>query len=317
MLTKRRVSTIAKDKVYGLVALWESEVQAEIVIDYTRPTAEVFANAVKLGLKMDPELFSIADLWDAFDGPDYPRQISATDELPSWCPDFHRYTNSPKNFNYQELSTVVKDRIRALACYEHTSGFDTISIRVLELDTITKRMKAACPGASQQTDERYSALMAWLRELSETFPSKYQADRILRRDLQTFFYEKTKFLHPPEFTFGRFSESLRSLICVLPWQAAGILQEVHVRLTLDTIAHQFGRIFFLTDSGRIGYSARHPRPDGHIVLVSGKLPKGPLHMLNADCTRYVGCASVLGLMEDLLLDSLDDMETKWEMVCLR
>ena len=317
ILTKRRVSTIAKDKVYGLVALWESEAQAEVVIDYARPTAEVFANAVKMGLKIDGEVFSIADLWDEFDGPDHPRQVSATDELPSWCPDFHRYTNSPKIVNYQKLSTVVKDRIRALACYEHTSGFETISIRVLKLDTITKRMKAACPGASQQTGERYSALMAWLRELSETFPSKRQANRSLRRDLQISFYEETVILHPPGFTFDLFSESLGSLICVLPWQSAGILQDIHVRLTLDLLAHQFGRIFFLTDSGRIGYSASHPCSDGHIVLVPGKLPKGPLHMLNADCTRYVGCASVFGLMDDSLLDSLDHMETKWEMVCLR
>ena len=317
MLTKRRVSTIAKDKVYGLVALWESEARAEIVIDYARPTAEVFANAVKMGLKMDGEVFSIADLWDEFDGPDHPRQVSATDELPSWCPDFHRYTNSPKNVNYQNLSTVVKDRIRAFACYEHTSGFETMSIRVLRLDTVTKTTEAACPGASQKTNEPYSALMAWLREMSENFPSERQASRSLRRDLQTFFYEETESLHPPEFTFGHFSASVESLLCALPWQSAEVLQEVSVRHTLDAIAHQSGRIFFLTGSGRIGYSARQPCSDGHIILVPGRLPKGPLHMLNADCTQYVGCASVLGLMDDSLLKTLCEMETKWEMVCLR
>jgi hypothetical protein len=91
MFTKLRMSTIAKDNVYGLTALWQSKVQAEIVIDYTRETAEVFANAVKIGLKVEYDKFihlTIADLWTTFDGFDRPRQASATEGLPSWCPDF-------------------------------------------------------------------------------------------------------------------------------------------------------------------------------------------------------------------------------------
>jgi hypothetical protein len=59
--TKHRVSAIAEDKVYGLIALWESEVQAEIVIDYNRKTAEVFTDAMKVGSK-ERESFNIVDL---------------------------------------------------------------------------------------------------------------------------------------------------------------------------------------------------------------------------------------------------------------
>jgi hypothetical protein len=55
------VSAIAEDKVYGLIALWESEVQAEIVIDYNRKTAEVFTDAMKVGSK-ERESFNIVDL---------------------------------------------------------------------------------------------------------------------------------------------------------------------------------------------------------------------------------------------------------------
>lgn len=40
-------------------------------------------------------------------------------------------------------------------------------------------------------------------------------------------------------------------------------------------------------------------------------------MLTADCTQYIGCTSVHGFMGDSLLESLEDMESKWETVVLR
>jgi hypothetical protein len=318
MFTKLRMSTIAKDNVYGLTALWQSKVQAEIVIDYTRETAEVFANAVKIGLKVEYDRFihlTIADLWTSFDGFDRPRQASATEGLPSWCPDFQHPKDSPHRVRHRSLSLAVKNRIKAFARYEHTPGFETIAIQVLKLDTITKRMEAACPGASQQTDEPYSALTAWPQKISGDLPSGYQVNRGLRRDLQTFFYEDAE--HTPNFTFDHFSKSLERLLCVLPWQFEDILQDVVVRRTLDKLSLQFGRFVFLTESGRTGYSARPPCLGGHIVLVPGRDPTSAMQMLTADCTQYAGCATVLGLMGDSLLESLDDMETKWEMVVLR
>jgi hypothetical protein len=81
VMTKNRVSTIAKDQVYGLIALWPSKAQEEIIIDYTRSTGEVFANAVKMGLKTD-ERWTIVHLWTAFDGFDRPLRASITEGLP-------------------------------------------------------------------------------------------------------------------------------------------------------------------------------------------------------------------------------------------
>lgn len=213
VFTRLRVSTVAKDKVYGLIALWQSKIQAEIVIDYTTSTstAEIFANAVKIGLKVDPEYqLTIADLWTAFEGP--PPAL-ATERLPSWCPDFQHYI-SPRDGDRRErsLSVAVSDRIDALACYEHTSGFKTISIRVLKLDTISKRTEAACPRVSQPTIGLLLDLLAWLHKIPEDLSSEHQANRSLSRDLQTFFYEDWHYLHSPDFTFDHFSKGLERLV---------------------------------------------------------------------------------------------------------
>jgi hypothetical protein len=314
IMTKNRVSTIAKDQVYGLIALWPSKAQEEIIIDYTISTGEVFANAVKTGLKMD-EWWTIVHLWTAFDGFDRPLRTSITPTLPSWCPDFQYSFYTPRDVGYESLSQAVTNRISALACYEHTSDFETINIRILKLDTITNRMTAPCPPTHYQAKKRYLALLAWLQELLEVIPSEDRTNRSLRCDMQTLLYERTG--HAPGLTFDHFSQSLARLACVSSWQLADVIQDSSVGLTLETLSHQYGRYFFLTRSGRIGYSARQPCLEGHIVLVPGDDPLNPLHMLTADCTQYAGCASVLGLMGDSLLESLDDMETKWEMVCLR
>ena len=151
MQTKRPVSTIAKDKVFGLMALWHGKIHAEIVLDYTRGTAQVFANAVKTGLKMDKRLeerLTIADVWNNLDGFNRSPPSSATERFPSWCPDFQGSIGPQAEVHYKVLSLVVTDRVKSLAYYEHTPGFETVSIQVLKLDTVSQRMEAACPSAS-------------------------------------------------------------------------------------------------------------------------------------------------------------------------
>lgn len=327
ILTKRRVGTIARDNVYGLIALWQSNVQAEVVIDYTRATAEVFANAVKTGLKME-KTPTIADLWTAFEGSGRSIPASATEGLPSWCPDFHHPVEYPDATGYSPLSLAVRDRIRAFARYEHTPSFETIAVRVLKLDTIAKTVAIACPSTPQRpderTDEHYFAMIAWLQELLGVLRSETLADRGLTYDFrETGFqvyredYEDADILRlAPGFTFDVFLANLARLATLLPSQLANALQDVDLRFTLDMLSHHTGRFHFLTNSGRIGYSARRPCLNGHIILVPCNVP-GPLHMLTADCTQYVGCADVIELMGDSLLESLEEMENKWEMVVLR
>jgi hypothetical protein len=308
--TKRRVSTMAKDQVYGLTALWQRKVQDEIAIDYTIATAEVFANAVKIGMKMEEDGATIADLWAAFDGFDCTPQALETARLPSWCPDFHHSADPPFNARYKLLSPDVSKRTRPSACYEYTTGFETIAIRILKLDRIAKTMASVYP---RRADE----FLPWLQELLRLVWSVNQTNRSLGHDMQTFLYQdRYNRGRDSAVSFDTFSKCLAHLAPALSSQSTNVLQD-DVESTLDILMHQSGRFLFLTESGRIGWSARQPCLKGHIVLVPGSDPLGTLHMLNADCTQYVGCASVDGLMHDTLLESLDDMETKWETVVLR
>jgi hypothetical protein len=80
--TRNRKSTVAKDKVYGLLAVVRSSVRAQVPLDYTTTDGKIFASAVKAELKYAPAT-RLSMLWNLFN--EIP---SAMEDLPSWCPNF-------------------------------------------------------------------------------------------------------------------------------------------------------------------------------------------------------------------------------------
>jgi hypothetical protein len=73
---------------------------------------------------------------------------------------------------------------------------------------------------------------------------------------------------------------------------------------------------FKTAAGRYGYASRCPSVGDHVCVVPGGQL---LHIISADTSRYVGAASVHGLMGDDIIeqDLFPDPEGRFEEVVLR
>jgi hypothetical protein len=96
--------------------------------------------------------------------------------------------------------------------------------------------------------------------------------------------------------------------------------EARLLVALSFIGTLLGDIFqgmyiFKTAAGRYGFSPRRPSVGDHVCVVpGGRL----LHIISADKSRYVGAASVVGLMDDKILeqDLFPDPEGRFEEVVL-
>ena len=140
--TCNRRSTLAKDKVYGLLALVSSSLTAQIPIDYAITDGEVFASGVKAELGEAPA-WMVSWLWTYFD-----ENSAAMEDLPSWCPNFASMSVMSRPTyvtRHYAVPDAVQQQTSAFACYEHSPGFQTIRVRVLKLDTTAACMDTACP----------------------------------------------------------------------------------------------------------------------------------------------------------------------------
>lgn len=323
LVTRDRRSTLAKDKVYGLLAVIRSDVRAHIPIDYTTTDGKVFASAVKADFK-HAHGTTVSMLWEIFD-----ENTSAMEDLPSWCPNFASNSGliSPKGHYYMPYD--VQQQTSAFACYEHSPGFQTIRVKVLKLDITAGCVDIACPLATL-TESQFSPpseieasrtleemLKHWLLQLRAVFSDYDSAPGFSR--------EVTKFLHGTTgyeslLPFETFWETLNHMLLFADSDLQPLLvydrrrDWAKFREVLAMISTQHGRYLFKTTSGEIGFSTRQPTPGNHVVILPGSSRR---HMLTGDCTQYCGVVSLTGVSADALLDMVKARENMWEWVQLR
>jgi hypothetical protein len=323
IITRIRKSTVAKDKVYGLLALVRSEVRAQIPIDYTATDGEVFAHAVKEGLKEAPAM-KISLLWEFFD-----EVPSAMEDLPSWCPDFASTSGSVDPIWHHGVPSAVRQHTLASSHYEHYPGFQIIGVNVLKLDTIARCMDIACPldyssqfsfpSDSEASHTLEAALKQWLLQIQATF-SDDDSSTGLGCDMTKFLHGK--YGHRSSLPIETFGETLNRMLLLCntdqqrPCAHDRLRDWPEYRHTLTILSRQSNRYLFETTSGKIGFSTRRPTPGNHIVLLPGSVR---MHMLTRDCTQYSGCISLAGMAVDVLfgLVIIRELTRGWEMVQLR
>jgi hypothetical protein len=318
--TRNRKSTVAKDKVYGLLALIRSDVRAQIPIDYTATDGEVFASAVKTRLEEDTNA-TIHVFWELFDG-----TFSAMEDLPSWCPNFASASGLVDW--HHNIPDAVRQQTSAFACYEHSPGVQNIRVKALRLDTIAGCVDIACPldGTVSQfsppsdievSSTLETALKHWPVQLQATFSADDSAPGLA--------HEVTAFLHRTSchnslLPLETFRETLNHMLSFADsgLQSARVYDRrrdwAKYRDTLTILSIYSGRYLFKTMSGQIGFGTRQQTPGNHVVLLPGA---GHMHMLTEDCTQYSGIVSLPGMREDALLDLVKARENMWEMVELR
>lgn len=325
--TRNRNSTIAKDKVYGLLALARSDVSAQIPIDYTTATtdAEVFASAVKEGLREVQPASAVSTLWEVFDEPP-----SAMEDLPSWCPDFAGMSGVIDPIGHHWLSRVVEKRTSLFACSLDSPGFHTINVKVLKLESVASCMDIACPlnfSRSQFTfpNEREAsstleaALQHWLLQIQGVFSSDDDDNApSLGREMTRFLYGTSE--HNSLLPIETFRETLHHMLLLpgsSPQESCAydrLRDWQEYRHTLTILLRQSNRYLLETNSGQIGFSTQQPAPGNHIVLLPGS---ARAYMLSSDCTRYAGCASLPDVPDDELLNLVNAREGMWEVVELQ
>jgi hypothetical protein len=322
LMTARRRTTVPKDNTYGLLALVRQEVQAEITIAYTKSDTEVLTHAFKVALREEPSSH-IANIWAHFESFD---QTSAlADALPSWCPDLGgRGDVGPlenPNVRYEKLSEAVGEKTAPYACYDYSLAWDTVALKVLKLARIARCMSTACPLVNKEiTDEQLASwcviVQHWLLQLQATFSFAEGPEETLGNNMEDFLHNTSK--SRSKTSSATFSASLASLMSHMAsaqaWGGIPAKDITGIQDAVGILSAQSKRYLFETSTGQIGFSARKPHVGSHIVLLPGACQ---LHMLSADCTRYIGCASVSGSMGDALLGVLDEHEHEWVMVWLK
>ncbi|KAM0692623.1 hypothetical protein Q7P36_007178 [Cladosporium allicinum] len=326
--TRHRRSTLAKDKVYGLLALVFSSVTAQIPIDYAITDGEVFASGIKAELGEVPAPAAMVSfLWTYFD-----ENPAAMEDLPSWCPNFASMSvrSRPTNLTSgHPVPDAVQQQTSAYACYEHSLGFRTICVRVLKLDTTAACVDTACPlnatgvqlllssDSSEASRSLEETLKHWLVQLRAAF-SDYDSAPGFSREVTEFLYGTTE--HQSLVPFETFWETLNHMLLLVDSDLQPLLvydrrrDWATFREILTMISTQGGRYLFKTTSGLIGFGTRQQTPGSHVVLLPGSRR---FHMLTGDCTQYSGCVCLPGMSEDALLDLVNTRENLWEMVELR
>jgi len=271
----------------------------------------------------DAPAWTIPMFWEIFvEAP------SAVEDLPSWCPNFASMSGPLIRAWHHTVPKAVRQQTSSLACYEHSTGFQTVRVKVLKLDTTACCVDIACPlddtgskvtapsdiGAGSTLEKM---LVHWLVQLRAVSSDEGSAPGLSRKMIE-FIYGTTR--HESLLPLETFSETLNQMLLF----ADTDLDPLHVhdrrpdwakfRETLTILSTQHGRYLFTTTSGEMGCSTRQQTPGNHVVLLPGSVR---MHMLTEDCTQYCGLASLPVMSEDALLDLVIAREKMWEMVELR
>jgi hypothetical protein len=346
IVTSNRRATVVKDNVYALLALLDLEERNQITINYSKPDAEVLATAIKVALHFTScygkesggKDFSIAHLWELHGLWDSSNQIQPpVDNLPSWCPELRGSVDLvPLTIGgtgmlvWEAFSRVFGKKSESYLCYDHSASVDTLSLKVLKVDTIERCMDTVCPlsihdwsqtstakSEKKTYAKRAPAHIQWLLNLQRTFPPKDADTGSLSRHLETYLYDTKKKKHHLETirSLDDFSAALTLMFSIITGSRKtterGMLS---IGEAFVVLVEQRHRLLFETRTGRFGYSSRQPELGSQLVIVPGGFM---FHMLSADSSRYIGCAVISGMMEDAMLDVLDERKHDWEMIHLK
>lgn len=322
-MTLGRKSTVAKDKLYGAISLLPPKLRAKITIDYSKSDAEVYARAFKACIE-EEEFGSFSTLWVYFE-----RAPRKTKGLPSWSPDFKSEYTPLLPVAYSPISRGnTKMKPLALhACYKPSPGFETLTMRMLNLGTIARCMNTLCPN-----DRKAPSWRNFLREFRDQFPPDEGPNSELLSNMLGEFDNSWRTGRPlakrwEDIIVRATPESFSKALCYTlshlddPSDWSNLLYLFFDEDILQDMAvipcvfdRQQSRYLFETATGEVGFSLSKPTVGDTIVYVPGGRH---LTILTGDRTQFLGCASVDGYMNDAFLDSLDEYDDRWEWVTLR
>jgi hypothetical protein len=346
IVTSNRRATVVKDNVYALLALLDLEERTQITIDYSKPDAEVLTTAIKVAMHFTSWLgkenggkdASIAHLWELHGLWDSSNQKQPpVDNLPSWCPELRGSVDlTPLTIGgtgmvvWEAFSRAFAKKSEPYLCYDHSASVDTLSLKVLRVDTIERCMNIVCPlsihdffhTSTARSEQKTYAKRArthiqWLLDLQRTFPPKDADPGSLSRRLEIYLYDTKKKKNHFETirSLDDFSAALTLMFSIIAETRKTTERDMlSIGEAFVILVEQRHRLLFETRAGRFGFSSRQPELGSQLVIAPGGFM---FHMLSADSSRYIGCAIISGMMEDAMLGVLDERKHDWEMIHLK
>lgn len=348
--TTQRRATQGKDHIYAMLGLMPRDIRDRLEPDYTLTDAEVFAKTLLSAMALADGAKGLPSLWEQLSF-----VTASTVGLPSWCPDFSNEGRARAIvFSNKTLSPKVVQHFENRGALSWGSPSDGIEVRAMVVDSIATVLSEPCPPSPSFTDiapELIDRQKDWLLRLHGCFACSERLADGFGAKLDDFLYS----FHEPQyqaplcscFCFGAFlsldrgynpfeiasgaQSQLRNSQPIGNHDMTSVTNEGHPVRSSCSHAHEsyhrylttnivtwtamIGNTYvFKTAAGRYGYSPRLPSPGDRICLVPGGQL---LHIISAsETTRYKGAASVHGLMDDNLLNTVQDSEERFEDITL-
>ena len=246
-------------------------------------------------------------------------------DLPHWCPDFSNgeWDVEAKSVTDPVLSDSVKGAFRKFASVCSSLESNVMDVLGMRVDRIERSADLKAPHFrelrsldSNTTDDVFMRILfqratqEWLEQMNRIFVSNDHASQIW---LKKYFFHKSQ--EPIENKHARYNDILRCCQQIRAHDIGTLPEAVdklkispadmihYVASILSGVSGHGSKIFFLTASGRVGFSSALTQSGDNICLIPGG---NYLQVLSSDCGRHIGCASVEGLMGDSLLVHCQD-----------
>ena len=316
IMSRSSRSTEPRDRIYGLLQMLEVEDRMYFSVDYSKPIAIIYAEAMALIFKQGDGPFFLAGLWcPSKANPSMPN-------LPSWVPDFTSQTADlaspvPSPISFWPASPKSVSGAGAGADNgEVLKDFQTLKIEVLPVDVITDvlHFENTVDKCLQQLEEIEKRAMA-AKTLTivgdddklRPFIEKFRSSEPLWRTLVSNKSYKSGYKVAPDAYEAIYNNlrhhSQQQIDCPSP-NSATISSEYY--RALET--HLPKRTFFTTKCGFIGIGMPAVREGDEVTIWFGATtpfitrPTSP-EQDGAKCV-LIGAAYVAGIMEGEMVDGL-------------
>jgi hypothetical protein len=322
-----------RDFVYGLIGLLGEDARPAIQSEYGVSPAEVYKRTLCL-------------LCQGIEGPSYWCQVMETyaevqqgwvTDTPSWCPDFSKRSRAFSSVPFRgNANFPAKFREVTRVFHRLTFTPNGLELAGVLVDVVESSVGTApdfdVPSGHQGTQHIRDCILnthhhQWLDDIVRLLGEKSaEPSSMLDRWLDKFFYQEARI--PVEQQRIRFN-NLRSFcrivqsagscsVCSLlratrspgfnPSLAGDMLDDA-----LEAFAWNHGRFFFITGSGKIGFSPLPTRPGDNICFIGGA---NYMHVLSRECDEWITYASVEGMVGAAVLDRVRDVNV-WQSFRLR
>ncbi|KAK5734367.1 hypothetical protein LTR17_009031 [Elasticomyces elasticus] len=313
LFSRTSEATEAKDRIYALVGMLGKEDRGCFTIDYRKPIAVVYAEAMA-------HIFSTGDGPNFLSGMRFADPASTVPGLPSWVPDFSAQTgekstfSSPIKFHPPHPRSASGPGASAINGEVQADG-KTLEVRALPVDVIEEVVyfEHTLSGCVKQLPHiGILAACARKRELlvSETlrpFFDRYRRSEPLWRTLVSDKKRNSGYDAAPE----PYEAEFRALVAIREEEAPllpgdeldSTLPVAGYRQALD--GHLPGQAFFTTRNGLVGLGTPSVQAGDQVTIWFGATVPFVMRACRGDETcKLVGAAYVAGIMNGEMVDEL-------------